>query len=304
MSKSTNRMPISAANPVYANVAFLRIPEFGARTVSEQASLKEELEGHTKAAIARVPTADRVVLDAGDGLAVVLFGDPGRALDIAQALHAAPAGAVQAGLNYGPLALTARGADARVFGDGLAAAAAAARFAAPGRVLVTQDFRKTLEATAPERALALGSAGDFTDTRVRLHSFFTPDAKRRRARRRLLLGYGIAGIVAILALGMGAREARRYLFPPLPAVLKFVVKPYGEIFVDGISKGRTPPLQEIEVPSGRHVVQIRNPGSPPLEVTLDLEPGERRTLAHAFARRDPPAKADFWRDLRKKFGGS
>ena len=51
-------------------------------------------------------------------------------------------------------------------------------------------------------------------------------------------------------------------------------------------------------------MQIRNPGFPPLEVTLDLEPGERRTLAHAFVRREPPAKPDFWRDLRKKFGGS
>src|SRR5438093_2881962 len=175
---------IPAAHPVYANVAFLRIPELESRTVSEQAALKDRLEGRARRALGRVPTADRVVLDAEEGLAVVLFGDPARALDIAQALHAAGPDPVQAGLNHGPLALTSRGADARVFGDGLTAAAAAARFAPPERLLVTQDFRRALEATAPERAAALAPAGEFTDTRVRLHSFYTPDPALASARRR------------------------------------------------------------------------------------------------------------------------
>ena len=41
------------------------------------------------------------------------------------------------------------------------------------------------------------------------------------------------------------------------------------------------------------------------EVTLDLKPGERRTITHTFVvpQRKPaePPRQDFWRDLKKKF---
>lgn len=302
------------ALPVHANVAFLRIPQFDTRAVAEQASLKEELEVRTQEALAALPAADRIVLDADDGLAVVLFGDPARALRVAQALRSRDSTLpLQAGLNYGPLALTGHGTEARVFGDGLSAAAAAARFASPERLLVTQDFAKALRHRHPERAAELAEAGDFTDTRVRLHSFYTPDARKGIAHRRRLLAYGVGGVAAILLLGVAGREARRLLFPPLPAVLKLLIKPRGEIFIDGVSRGRTPPLLEIDVPAGRHVIQLRNPGFPSLETTLDLKPGERTTLAHTFRRPDPPkaakppptpAEPDFWRDLKKLFGDS
>jgi hypothetical protein len=79
------------------------------------------------------------------------------------------------------------------------------------------------------------------------------------------------------------------------------------VFVDGVSKGRIPALKEIEVPYGRRVIQIRNPGSPTFEVALDLQPGERRTITYTFPARaaEPPKKQpdapDFWRDLKKKF---
>ena len=296
-------MPQAAAQPVYANIAFLRIPDFESRSVSEQAALKEKLEAYAKNALRSVASSERVVLDADDGLAIVLFSDPALALEFTEKIHAhEETKPLQAGLNYGPLALTTRGADGRVFGDGLTAAAAAARFASAGRLLVTQDFRKALAASSPERAATLAAAGEFTDSRVRLHSFYAPDPQRRNARRRALLAYGVAGVGLILLLGLAAREARVHLFPPLPATVKFMVKPRGEVIVDGISKGRAPPLAEIEIPAGRRVIEVRNPGFPPLEVTLDLEPGERRTLTHTFARREPPPKSDFWRDLKKKFG--
>ena len=302
------RMPSAAANPIYANVAFLRVPDFNARPVTEQASLKEKLENRAKTALAALPARERVVLDTDDGLAIVLFGDPAQALAIAQAIHASSNDQpVQAGLNYGPLALVSRGADTRVFGDGLTAAVAAARFATPGKLLVTHDFAKALGHRNPERAAELATAGDFTDTRVRQHSFYTPDARLGLMHRRRMLVYGIGGVVAIGLLGVVGREARRIYFPPPPAVLTLAVRPRGEVFVDGVSKGRIPALKEIEVPYGRRVIQIRNPGSPTFEVALDLQPGERRTITYTFPARapEPPKKQqeapDFWRDLKKRF---
>ncbi|HUQ27336.1 MAG TPA: hypothetical protein VM051_02025 [Usitatibacter sp.] len=296
-----------AANPVFANVAVLRIPGFGARSVSEQAAAKEKVERATREAIEGIAASERVVLDTDDGLAVIVFGDPARALRLAQDVSSANGGdALQGGVNHGPLALTSRGADGRIFGDGLAAAFAAARFAAPGKVLVTREFAQMLGRRNPARAAELTSAGDFTDTRVRQHTFYTPDPRRGAMHRRRMVAYGIGGVVAILLLGFGGREAKIRLTPAPPAVLSFQVKPRGEVIVDGMVRGRVPGLTELEVPHGKHVLRIQNAPAPAFEVMLDLKPGERRTITHTFVMPRPkpppePPKPDFWRDLKKKF---
>jgi hypothetical protein len=302
-----------SANPVYANVAFLRIPEFDARSVTEQASLKDRLEGRVKAALAPVAARDRAVLDTDDGVALVLFGDCARALRIAQSLRGEEA-FLQVGLNYGPLALTSPGPEGRVFGDGLASAAAAARFATPDKILVTQDFVRALEANAPALAAELTSAGEFTDTRVRQHQLYTPDPVRGAQRRRRILWTTVGGVAAILFLGIFAREANRIFFPPRPAIVTLAVKPRGEVFVNGISKGVAPPLKNLELEAGKHVITIRNAGSPPLEIALNLKSGEETTITHTFAAPRPPAqrkpqqkpeqKPDFWRDFKNLFGGT
>jgi len=299
-----------ATNPVFANVAVLRIPDFNAKSVSDQATLKELLERAARESLGSISVEERIVLDAEDGLAVVLFGDPARALGFAQSFGRAAYGLnVQAGVNHGPLALTSRGGDSRVFGDGVAAAFAAARFAAPGQVLVTREFAQMLGRRNPEKAAELTSAGDFTDTRVRQHTFYTPDPRRGVMHRRRMWMYGIGGVAAILLLGAGAREAKIRLTPPPPAVLVFQVKPRGEVVVDGMLRGRIPALTELELPPGKHIVRIQNSPAPVYEQTFDLKPGERRVLTHTFVapRKTAPApppeppKNDFWKDLKKKF---
>ena len=295
-----------APNPVFANVAVLRIPQFGTRSVGEQASAKEQLERATREAINGIAANERVVLDTDDGLALVLFGDPARALRIAEALSGEGGDApVQAGVNHGPLALTSRGGGGRVFGDGLTAASAAARFASPGKVLVTREFAQMLGRRNPSHAAELTSAGDFTDTRVRQHTFYTPDPRRGAMHRRRMIGYGAAGVVGILLLGFAGREAKIRLTPPPPAVLSVEVRPRGEVIIDGMVRGRVPALTQLEVPPGKHVVRIQNAPAPAFEVMLELKPGERRTITHTFVAPRPkpvePPKPDFWRDLKKKF---
>lgn len=291
-------MATPTANPVYANVAYFRIPQFDTRTVAEQAAQKEALEVRVREALAKFAAGDRVVLDADDGVALVLFGDPARSLDVTQAIQAKEP--LHAGLNYGPLALSSRGADARVFGDGLVAAAAAARFSQPDKLLVTHDFAKALEATSPERATELETAGEFTDTRVRLHSFFTPDKRKAIAHRRRMIAYAALGVVAILFAGVIGREAFQRLFPPAPAVLTLLIKPRGEIFIDGVSRGKTPPVTEIQVTPGPHLLEIRAPGQPPLKFNLNLEAGERMTITHTFGTGQKPT---FWQELKRKLKG-
>jgi hypothetical protein len=302
-------MPESAP-PTHAHVAFLRIPGFDGRGVSEQASLKDRLEGRVRAALSGIPEAERIVLDADDGVALVLFGPPARALRIAQSLRGEEA-FLQVGLNHGPLAVTDQGPGARVFGDGLASAAAAARFATPERILVTQDFLRALEIASPELAPDLVGAGEFTDTRVRQHLLYTPDPRRRVQRRRRYALQLFGGALAILFLGVAAREVQHRFFPPVPAVVTLAIKPRGDIYVDGVSRGRSPPLTRLELGAGHHVITVRASGFPPLEITLNLKPGEETTIAHTFAaprRAEPQAPKEapnsFWRDLKRKFGGS
>jgi len=298
------------APPTQAHVAFLRIPGFQGRSVAEQASLKDRLEGRVRAAIEPVESGERLVLDAEDGVALILFGDATRALRIAQSLRGEEA-FLQVGLNYGPIARTDVSANAAVFGDGIAAAVAAAHFATPERILATEEFRRRLELAAPEVAADLVSAGDFTDSRLRQHSLYTPDPRRGATRRRRYVVRLLAGVAAILVLGIAVRAGHRLFFPPKPAVIVLAVKPRGEVFIDGISQGRTPPLARIPLEAGRHTIVIRNPGSPAFQTSLDLHPGEETTITHTFVTRRPPAApADkgeapgFWRDLRRRFGGS
>ncbi len=289
--------------PVHANVTLLRIPRFGDRTVAEQAAAKERLEGRVRLALAGVPVDERIVLDAPDGVGIADFGLPARALDLAQALRATPGEeALQVGLNHGPIALSARDATGKVFGDGITAAAAAARFASPERVFVTTGFARMLAATAPARSAELAPAGEFTDSRVRMHAFYTPEPARLVARRNRLAAYALSGILAILVLGVIGREASRRYFPPRPAVVEFEVRPRGDIFVDGLSYGKSPPLREVELPPGRHLVEVRNPGYPTLAIQVNLNPAEHMTVTHTFASapKKPEKKEGFLDGLRRK----
>ncbi len=292
------------ATPAFANIAFLRIARFDAKPVVEQAGLKERLEARVRAVLEGIPPADRIVLDAADGIAVVLFGEPARALDVAQSLHSSQGEeALQVGVNHGPIAVTSRDASAKVFGDGITAAAAAAGFAVPERILVTAPFAKMLEATRPDRAAELAPAGEFTDSRVRLHAFYTPDPRRRVERRNRLATYALSGILLILLLGVAARSVIDHYFPPRPAIVEFDVRPRGEVVIDGVGYGKFPPKREVELPPGRHRIQVRNGKSRPLEISVKLEPGERMTVSHAFGAEAPPQKpGGFWRDVRRSFG--
>src|SRR3954466_4801331 len=131
-------MTAALATPIHAHVAFLRVPDFDNRPVSDQVALKERLENALLAALAKMANRNRIVLDAPDGMALVYFGEAEEALDIAQGLHRDSGAHV--GLNYGPLALSSRSGESRVFGDGLAGAEAAARFSDGANVLLTETF--------------------------------------------------------------------------------------------------------------------------------------------------------------------
>jgi len=206
---------------VFASVTFLKIQEFARRPVSEQARLRAQLAAVVAVTAAEIEPARRIVLEASDGVAVLLLGDPPEALRLAErALTAVAAGLpLSAGLNHGAVQI-AEGAGANggrgkgrkrsgegMAGDGIAVAASVAEFATPPRLLASRAFRDALADAAPGAEAALVPAGTFTDTGLRAHELFRPDPRALPRREWRYAGACVASALVLLAGGIGARIA-------------------------------------------------------------------------------------------------
>lgn len=60
------------------------------------------------------------------------------------------------------------------------------------------------------------------------------------------------------------------------------ILPWGEVWVDGTRKGVTPPLRTLDLPVGRHNIEIRNPGFPSLTHSVDVTTGTTPEIVHEF----------------------
>lgn len=67
-----------------------------------------------------------------------------------------------------------------------------------------------------------------------------------------------------------------------PATLVFAVSPWGEIFVNGKSRGVSPPQKSLKLEPGRYKVEIRNTTFAPHTENLDLKSRDEITVRHKF----------------------
>jgi len=198
----------NGATTALASVAFLKIHEFPRRPVTEQARLRAQLEAAVAITAAELDPASRIVLDAADGAAVVVLGDPLGALRLAErSLFSAAAGLPLAiGINHGAVQLAGAGrGDEGLAGDGIAVAANIAEFAAPSALLVSKSFRDALADAQPGCEAQMLSAGSFTDAGLRTHEIFAPDHRVPRRRRRRYLAASVAAAILLFGAGVGAR---------------------------------------------------------------------------------------------------
>ena len=294
--------------PSHASIIFIRIQEFSRRPVADQAKLKSKLELLVARVVERLPPDGRIVLEAHDGAAIVIPAAPDQAFAAALLAESdAKDLPMCIGVNHGAIKIAwVADEEATLIGDGIVAAKTVADFAKPGRFFVSRAFRDALAESAPEAALTFTAAGTFTDDQVRTHELFAHDANAVQKRRRKLIAIGILGVVGILALGFAARQARVAIARSnQPAVIVFDVRPQVEIFIDGVPKGKTPPLSQIEVTPGKHTIQATYGKLPPLRMEVDLKPGEKMTVKHAFAgnTNTTKPKPGFFENLRRKLGG-
>jgi hypothetical protein len=71
---------------------------------------------------------------------------------------------------------------------------------------------------------------------------------------------------------------------PVAAEGKVVVAvaPWGEVLVNGRSRGVSPPLQSIDLPAGTHTIEIRNGAFPAHVREIVVKPGEPVRIRHRF----------------------
>lgn len=281
-------MASTRSSAAHASVLFLRVPGLARQPVPEQARLKSQLEAVLTSSIAELGDDERIVLEAAEGMAVVVLANPAAALALAwraQSRHREPTLAI--GLTHGPVRVSEDGPDALVLhGDGVAAAEMVSTFARDGAVAITREFHDALARAAPGIARNLPSAYGSVDAGDRSFELVHATESSLDARRRRFLAIAAAACVAIIALGGLAR----WLVsgepppppPPPPGTVTFDIKPAGDIWVNGAQKGSTPPLKSIQLPPGTHSLEIRHGNFPPLLSPLTIAPGEEVAIAHTF----------------------
>ena len=67
-----------------------------------------------------------------------------------------------------------------------------------------------------------------------------------------------------------------------PAVLALDISPEGDVLVDRVPRGKSPPLKELLLEPGPHNVEVRRKNFPPFRTYVDLEAGRRTTVEIAF----------------------
>jgi len=277
---------VSGSLHALASVVFIRVTEFARRPVAEQARLRAQLEAALAVALIRVLPQARIILDAPDGMAIVVLGDPAAALDIAQrCMSASSAGVSMAvAINHGAIRIAPDDSGQQgLIGDAVGTAAAIAHFAGPARLFVSRSFREALSASSPARAISIRPAGIFTDANVRTHELFAPDPASALRRRKILAVVGAAVLIGVFAALVYFQDAiRRDLRAGQQATLAFALFPDGDVFVDGVARGKSPPLATLRLPPGLHTIELKRKGEIPFRTSVDLLAGRTTTIEYDF----------------------
>ncbi len=69
---------------------------------------------------------------------------------------------------------------------------------------------------------------------------------------------------------------------PVPVRVRLDIRPWGEVWVNGIAKGISPPVKEIRLIPGKYQVVLRNADLPPYRATLEIKPGQPAVISHTF----------------------
>jgi class 3 adenylate cyclase len=166
------------------SVLFIDIVEYSKKPVVDQFDIKRTFNGMLAEALDVLQRRDRVIVDTGDGAAVVFLGDPEDALVVGLAMRELSGRTrLRQGINLGPVKLIADLNDqVNVVGDGINVAQRVMSFADPGQLLVSANYQDVVSRLSSEYAQLFTPAGRRQDKHVREHDLYAVSGALRVTR--------------------------------------------------------------------------------------------------------------------------
>ncbi|MFY4258606.1 serine/threonine protein kinase [Achromobacter xylosoxidans] len=69
---------------------------------------------------------------------------------------------------------------------------------------------------------------------------------------------------------------------PVPVPVRLDIRPWGEVWINGVARGISPPVKELRLIPGKYQVVLRNADLPPYRTTLEVRPGKPAVISHVF----------------------
>lgn len=69
---------------------------------------------------------------------------------------------------------------------------------------------------------------------------------------------------------------------PVLAPVRLDIRPWGEVWINGIARGISPPVKEVRLIPGKYQVVLRNADLPPYKATIEIKPGKPAVISHVF----------------------
>jgi class 3 adenylate cyclase len=157
------------------SVLFIDIVGYSKTSVAEQFEVKRRFNGMLAEALDVLQRRDRVIVDTGDGAAVVFLGDPEDALVVGLAMREL-SGRMQLrmGINLGPVKLMSDLNDqVNVVGDGINVAQRVMSFADPGQLLVSSNYQDVVSRLSEQYATLFTREGRRQDKHVREYDLYS-----------------------------------------------------------------------------------------------------------------------------------
>jgi class 3 adenylate cyclase len=157
------------------SVLFIDIVAYSKKTVAEQYDVKRRFNSMVAGALELLKRRDRVIMDTGDGAAIVFLGDPEDALVVGAVLreHSAKL-PMRMGINLGPVKLiTDLNDQVNAIGDGLNVAQRVMSFAEEGQLLVSAGYYDVISRQSVEYANLFAREGRRQDKHVREYEVYS-----------------------------------------------------------------------------------------------------------------------------------
>lgn len=69
---------------------------------------------------------------------------------------------------------------------------------------------------------------------------------------------------------------------PVPVLVRLDIRPWGEVWINGVARGISPPVKELRLIPGKYQVVLRNADLPPYRMTLEVKAGKSAVISHVF----------------------